>query len=156
MQKSVLRYWKIFAILKNCYQNYQTDEIQKYKSGNPSENIKSENWLIVLRPHVGNPWDKRFVIKILIMESIISYLIWAELADLFRIFRIVERFAFLLVRRLFVHGQGGQVREEKGAGVALLPDARHLILVWKDEVVITSTNLVILIMTNGSEFLFLF
>jgi hypothetical protein len=66
------------------------------------------------------------------------YLIGAELADLFRVFRIVERFALLLVRRLFVHGQGGQVREEKGAGVALLPDAGHLILVREDEVVITS------------------
>jgi hypothetical protein len=64
------------------------------------------------------------------------YLIGTELADLFRVFRIVERFALLLVRRLFVHGKGGQVREEQGAGVALLPDARHLILVGKDDAVI--------------------
>ena len=56
------------------------------------------------------------------------YLIVAELADLSGDFRVVERLALLLVRRLLVHGQRRQVREEEGAGVALLPDVQHLVL----------------------------
>ena len=56
------------------------------------------------------------------------YLVVAELADLSGDFRVVERLALLLVRRLLVHGQRRQVREEEGAGVALLPDVQHLVL----------------------------